>query len=132
MVNLLATLSQQLAEPTGKCTRTKFRGSRSGNRQIQQAMSQITEMNSAFQETLSRRFEIVYAYPDLISNVARLSGHATSLGTGRQCGTGSRYERSCSCVERVSRICPIARHQLTGNGSRLHNLEDCLRFGNSL
>gem|GEM_PF-4143478 len=29
----------------------------------------MTEMNSAFQETLSRRFEIVYAYRDLISNV---------------------------------------------------------------
>ena len=42
-------------------------------------MSQMMEMNSAFQETLSRWFEIVYAYRDLISNVERVSEHATSL-----------------------------------------------------
>ena len=45
-------------------------------------MSQMTEMNSAFQETLSRRFEIVCAYRDLISNVERVSEHAMSLARG--------------------------------------------------
>ncbi|HAC17167.1 MAG TPA: hypothetical protein DCF78_01130 [Dehalococcoidia bacterium] len=51
-------------------------------------MSQMTEMNSAFQETLSRRFEIVYAYRDLISNVERLSEHATSLARGANAELG--------------------------------------------
>jgi len=45
-------------------------------------MSQMMEMNSAFQETLSRWFEIVHAYRDLISNVERVSEHATSLARG--------------------------------------------------
>lgn len=51
-------------------------------------MSQMTEMNSAFQETLSRWFEIVYAYRDLISNVERVSEHATSLARGANAELG--------------------------------------------
>lgn len=51
-------------------------------------MSQMTEMNSAFQETLSRRFEIVCAYRDLISNVERVSEHATSLARGANAELG--------------------------------------------
>jgi len=45
-------------------------------------------MNSAFQEILSRRFEIVYAYRDLISNVERPSEHATSLARGANAELG--------------------------------------------
>ena len=85
MVNLLATLSQRLHRT---CTRTKFRGSRSGNGQIQQAMAQMMEMNSAFQETLSSWFEIVHAYRDLISNVERVSEHATSPARGANAELG--------------------------------------------
>ena len=51
-------------------------------------MSQMTETNSAFQEILSRRFEIVYAYRDLISNVERPSEHATSLARGANAELG--------------------------------------------
>ncbi len=48
----------------------------------------MTEMNSAFQETLSRRFEIVYAYRDLISNVERITEHATSVARGAKAELG--------------------------------------------
>jgi hypothetical protein len=50
--------------------------------QLQDTLGKMTEINSAFREDSSKRFEIIYAYRDLIINIERLSERANVLSRG--------------------------------------------------
>jgi hypothetical protein len=52
------------------------------NDQLQRAMNNMTEMNTAFRQSLGRRFEVIYAHQELISDIERLSAKAGSLARG--------------------------------------------------
>ena len=89
MVNLLATLSQRLRRTDEILYDNEVSRLQEWNEQIQRAMSHMTDMNTAFQETLSRRHEIIFAHRNLISNVERLSDRAAALARGSNAELGS-------------------------------------------
>jgi CRP-like cAMP-binding protein len=88
MVNLLATLSQRLRRTDEILYENEVSRLQEWNEQIDRATTHMKDMNSAFQETLSRRFEIIFAYRDLIGNVERLSDIASALARGSNADLG--------------------------------------------
>ena len=88
LVTLLTTLSQRLRRSDEIVYKNEVSRLQEWNDQLQRAMQQMTEMNTAFRHSLSHRFEMIYAYQDLINNVERLSDRATTLARGSHTDLG--------------------------------------------
>jgi hypothetical protein len=82
LVTLLATLSQRLRRTDEMVYKNELSKLQEWNDQLQRAMNNMTEMNTAFRQSLGRRFEVIYAHQELISDIERLSAKAGSLARG--------------------------------------------------
>ena len=89
LVALLATLSQRLRRTDEIVYKNEVSRLQDWNDQLQRAMHQMTEMNTAFRHSLSHRFEMIYAYQDLINSIERLSDSAAALARGSNADLGS-------------------------------------------